>query len=647
MRVRPIVRACLTAAALFVTSPAAPAAQEPYVPRTLQPAELAPEIALLRQALEEVHAGWDRYMPRRVLDTAFARLNRRAAAPMTELEYYRDVALLLARLRCDHTKAELPASLDRYRREQPTFLPVRLRVLGDRLYVVTGAGIARGTELRAINGIASKNVIARLSRYVAVDGFTDFARAARLESDDDLLGNDLDHYWPFEYGFATSWTLTLVDAAGRERTETHAPITYAAWRRLDGDGAVPDFRTGTLWRALDDTTALLTVRSFVNYRTPVDADSLYGATMRAITAAGVRHLIVDLRENGGGSSDASWGLVRHVIGVPVTPVRAVRRRTIAVSPALLGAFETWGDARAIFAPDSAAFEARADGWFVERGSDETLTPARDAFTGRVSLLSSRHISSGTTMLLAVLQASGQRDGRIRVVGEETGGSAEGPTAGQILFLRLPASGVRVRVPLKRSDVNAPFVTGMGVFPDVDATEDVADLRAGRDRALLVAMRQPWTAPATVLAQPAGVLRGVLIYRDYTSGKRVTLPTVQHVAPIGTSGAVRARVIYDDGPGNTIYGTEVMRLSGRRVILGGADETPDTLTITSRRKTADGTVLVLRGRGMDDNRPVEFRYTWTVGPSVFTRLKEFRAPGTQAWQYRHVYEFRREGLPAAR
>lgn len=644
MLARRLVTPMLAGAALLLFVPAIGATQAPYVPRTLAPAELAPDIALLRQALEEVHAGWDRYMPRRFLDSAFARLARRAEAPMTDLEFYHDVALLLARLRCDHTKAELPAALDRHRREQPTFLPVRLRVLGQRLYVVAGADLARGTEVRAINGIPAKEVIAKLSRYVAVDGFTDFARAARLERDDDLLGNDLDHYWPFEFGFASSWTLAVTDPTGAERTITRPPLTYAEWMRLEGDGTVPDFRTGTSWRALDDSTALLTVKSFVNYRTPVNADSLYGAIMRALRAARVRHLIVDLRENGGGSSDASWGLVRHLITAPVTPVRSVRRRTIAIAPALRAAFETWSDPTAFFAPDPAGFEARADGWFVERGSNETLVPARDAFTGRVTLLSSKHVSSGTTMLLAVLQqvgrGTGPRPGRIRVVGEETGGSAEGPTAGQILFLKLAGSGIRVRVPLKRTDVNAPFVAGMGVFPDVDAEDDVADVRAGRDRALLVAQRQSWQAPAGVLAQPSGVLRGALTYKDYGTGRLVALPTVQHIAPIGQRDAVRARIIYDDGPGNTIYATEVMQLSGTRVIVGDPSDAPDTLTVASRRTTADGTVLVLRGRGMDDHKPVEFRYTWTVGPSLFRRLKEFRAPGTKAWNYRHVYDFTR-------
>ena len=612
-----------------------------YVPRSIAPADLATDIRLLRRALEEVHAGWDRYTPRRVLDTTFARLERRAAQPMTDLAFYHDVALLLAQIRCDHTKAELPQSISEYRTSQPTFLPVRLRIFGDRIFVATGADLARGTEIRAINGIAAKDVITRLSRYVAGDGFTEVARTARLESDGDLLGNDLDHYWPFEFGFATSWTLNVVDAAGRATTVTRAPISYAAWQALNGDAKTVDFRTGTSWRALDDSTAMLTVRTFVNYRTPVDVDSLYTSVFNAIRARSITQLVVDLRDNGGGSDDAAWGLVRQLIAEPLVPLKAVRRRTINVARELRAAFETWSDPSALFAPDPLGFTRRDDGWFAEQLETPTLNPARGAFSGRISVLTSRRNSSATTMLLAVLQQAGARSGRIRLVGEETGGSAEGPTAGQILFLRLPASGVRVRIPLKRTDVNVPFIAGIGVFPDIDATETIDDLRANRDRARLVAQATPWTGTrGALLGRTNGVMRGGLVYRDYGNGRLVTLPTVQHVAPIGGSEAFRIRTVYDDGPGKTIYSTDVVQIAGDHVIEGAPGGPRDTLTITSRRETTDGTELVLLGRGMDNNKPVEFRYTWTLGAAVVRKLKEFRAPGATAWEYRHVYSFTR-------
>jgi hypothetical protein len=627
------------------------AAQPPgttYEPRPLNRAQVRTDIALLRQSLEQVHSGYDRYVPRRIMDSAFARLDRRAEAPMTDLQLYREVALLLARIRCNHTKAEYPAALEAYRRQNPTHLPVRVRVFGTKLYVAQSADrtIERGTEILSINGSKAADVITSLSRFAAVDGFTDFSRAALLERDSDLMGSDLDHYWPVEYGFASAWDLSLKDARGVARRLTLAPISYAAWLALEGPDADTDFRSGTSWTMLDDSTAQLRLRSFVNYRTPIDADSLYRTLFAQFAERNAKHLVIDLRENGGGSDDASSGLVRYLADTLVRPVRAVRRRTINIDSSLAAAFDTWGDRAPIFSPRASLFDAQPDGWFVERLGAPTLRPAPTAFTGRVSVLIGRSNSSGSTMLLAVLQEIGSRTGRLRLVGEETGGSAEGPTAGQILFLRLPNSGMRVRVPLKRSDVNvSTFFAGLGVFPDIDATETLADFRAGIDRALTTARTTPWRLAPSPHSPAVGLMRGELEYRDYSSGRQVLLPTSVHLSPMGTSGSFRQRIIYDDGPDNTIYSSDELRVVGDRWIEGNTaagGETAEgqtTFRIVSRRQTAEGLQLVLRGRGMDDGKPVEFRYTVTIGASASKRLKEFRLPG-KPWEYRHEYRFRR-------
>lgn len=618
-----------------------------WAPTPLTLSAVRTDVALLRQGVEQVHAGYDRYQPRRVMDAAFARLERRAVEPMTDLELYREVALLLATIRCNHTKAEYPAALERYRSSAATHFPALVRIFDQKLYVdrSNDLSIVRGTEIVRINGIPAADVITKLSRYVAVDGFTDFARSTLLERDDDLMGSDLDHYWPVEFGFPARWTLTLRTAAGVLRTRTIAPIAYSAWRALTGDREPVDLSTGTRLATLDDTTARLTVRSFVNYRTPVNADSLFGALFRQLRERGIRHLVLDLRGNGGGSSDASEALLRHLIDREVRPVSGVRRRTLRIDAALAAAFETWGDRAAIFNPDSAGFERRDDGWFVERGGAVSFAPAPAAFTGHVSVLVGRSNSSATTMLLATLQDIGARTGRLRLVGEETGGSAEGPSAGQILFLRLPGSGMRVRIPLERSDVTASnIVPGMGVFPDIDAAVSLADFRAGIDRPLVVSRRMPWRVPASPVASSVGLMRGELEYRDYRSNDRVRLPSWVHVAPIGNAGAFRQRTVYDDGPGKTLFSSDVVRLRGNRWIEGGGSgeqvaSTATVFQVVSQRDTPQGKELVLRGRGTDNGVTVAVRHTLTLSDTLATRLKEFRAPGG-TWEYRHEYRYRR-------
>ncbi len=642
------ILAAILAVAIPAPTAGAQAAAASYPAHTLSPSQISADVTLMRQALEQVHAGYDRYVPRRVMDTAFARLGRRAATPMTDLELYREVALLLARIRCNHTKAEYPAALESFRTKTATHLPVRVRVFEKRLFVDTSAGnaIAHGTEIVSINGTPTKDIVEKLSRFVAIDGFTDFARAALLERDNDLMGSDLDHYWPVEFGFAREWTFELNDAAGARRTTTLAPISFAAWSALSGDGRNIDFRTGTTLAMVNATTARLTIRSFVNYRTPVNADSLYASIFAQLSRRGVKHLILDLRDNGGGSDDASNGLVTYLIDRPLQPTTTVRRRTILIDSTLSAAFDTWGNRAEIFAPAESLFTKRADGWFAERSSLGTIQPSRDAFTGRVSVLVGRHNGSGATMLLAVLQEMGARTGKLRLIGEETGGSAEGPTAGQILFLKLPNSGMGIRIPLKRTDVNVrKALFGMGVFPDVDGTQTIGDFRARIDRALVAALATPWTPVRSPLAPLIGLMQGELEYRDYSDGSHRTIPSWSHISPIGTSGAFRQRTVYDDGPGNTIYSTDVLRMDGNRWLEGEGVEsgevgTPEsTYRIASRRRVPSGEELVLLGTGMDDNKSVDFRFTVTLGDTIFNRVKEFRLPG-QDYVWRHEYRYRR-------
>jgi hypothetical protein len=87
--------------------------------------------------------------------------------------------------------------------------------------------------------------------------------------------------------------------------------------------------------------------------------------------------------------------------------------------------------------------------------------------------------------LAVLREHAE----VRFVGQPTAGSAEGPTAGLLFFLPLPASRIRVSVPVLSQRSSAErFERGMGVALDVLVPETIAELLAGRDAALAAALR---------------------------------------------------------------------------------------------------------------------------------------------------------------
>jgi hypothetical protein len=467
------VRKLLIALCLLI-----PAALPAYQGKTLSPEQAAADVALVRQALETIHPGLYRYTPRAEMDAAVARLEERVKKPISDVELYGEVSLLLAKIHCDHTKAELPGAISKYRKENPTHLPFRFRIFDGRMYVASSPDLERGTEILSINGVPVSAILARIAPAVSYDGITDRVIPAKLEADSDLMGSDFDQFFPVFFGFAPELKLEVPG-----RTVTVKPIPYEQWKSLPWP-SVPEgaeFHKTTTWKRIDPKTAYLRIDTFVNYRNPVDPATVYDPIFQAIQDA--EHLIVDLRENGGGSNDASEGLARYLLEKPFVVTKSARLKAIRYGD-LPKHIESWGDRKELFEPAEDRFRKLPDGGYEEIRETAPVPPSPHRFKGRVTVLIGPGNASGSTMLIAKLKD----EGRARLVGQPTGGSAEGPTAGQIFFLKLPASGITVRVPVKwnLTDV-ASFRPGQGVAPDVEVRPTLADFLADRDPALAAAL----------------------------------------------------------------------------------------------------------------------------------------------------------------
>lgn len=477
----------------LLAKPSAHATQREAAPiRRLTAAQAHADLAIMREALEVIHPGLYRRASKAEIDGALRALEASIGkGGISDAELYRRISLLLAMIRCSHTKADQTEAMEAWRTRHASHLPMRFRLIEGRMIVVSSdpgqTKLPRGAEVLAINGRPVRELVATLGAYVPIDGRTEASRAAYLANDGDLMGADFDHFYPYAYGFPERFTVAFRNADdGRPRTVSLRPISFRAWTKLANDGLSyrRDFGGSVSWKMAASRVGYLRIDTFVNYRQPVDAAALYSRAIGELRAAGAEALVLDLREDGGGSNDAALALIDALAAGPYTYQRAMRYRAVRYG-FLPQYISTWGDRDMLFNPALDRFTQSRDGRYdlrSENAPDELLPrqPSAQRFEGRVIVLSGPANASGATMAIAKLRDMG----RVTVVGEPGGGSADGPTAGTIFSVKLPNSGIAVRVPLVFNQMAVErFGPDGGISPDVPVAMTVADFRKGRDRAL--------------------------------------------------------------------------------------------------------------------------------------------------------------------
>ena len=630
-------------------TPAAPL----YNPRLLTAEQATRDVDLLIRALETVHPGLYRYTGKPEIDAAFVQLKAAAAAPITELALHSAIARVLATIHCDHTKAEMSEELTAYRTNNPTHLPLRFQLIEGRMIVVsndgqTGAPVV-GSEILSINDMPVPALLLKLAPMVSYDGTTDQAIAAKLADDSDLMGDDFNENYPTLYGFPDRWEIEWKPiGVAASSTASLKPIKFTQWTALAGPGAKyrSEFYNAVTWR-MSGKAARLGIDTFVNYRNPVKATAFFGGFFAAIKEAGTEHLILDLRKNGGGSEDVSVALGRYLIDRPFTWSKPVRYKAVRYGD-LSQYFETWGDREARFNPPVSAFTRTTDGWFdripLLNGAElsdgdttfEQMPIGTLGFSGKITILSGPRNGSGATRTIAQLKEKADAV----VIGEDSAGSAEGPTSGSIFLMKLPESGIKVRIPeaWNRTGISS-FAPGKGVAVDQLVVPTLADYEAGRDRSISVAQGSlPARTDSAVLVAKAleGAWKGILDYRDYSNDTRATLSTIMQ------SDGIMLAWTFDDGPGKIVRSTERWAFdpAGRLLTITSGKNAPEQWRVAEARISVDGSSLtiVLDGTSKENGRKVIARKILTRDGNRIRITKLTRLAG-EPFLMRQSYELR--------
>lgn len=443
--------------------------------------QLKEDFHILRTALEEAHSGLYYYSTKEEMDNLFGRVSEKLNHPMTEPECYRHLAFLIAGINDGHTNIKHSPEYDAYLSGEPILMPFKLLFINGKAYLFHNYSpdeeILPGGEVLAINDRPMSVIVGDMLELIPSDGQIKTSKYKKLQRP-----VYFQRLYSLLYGITTSFKIAFKSPGEGKRKEKEVKgLNATEFNRIylernpeEAKGLPP----GELECRGD--VAILTLRTFSDTRfrnAKISYPDFMKKAFMELSENGIQHLIIDLRDNGGGTDLNAKILVAYLMNKPFLFNKYREVSGVEFS------FLEHTNSKDL----EKRFKSRAikneKGTFYLKGHPNLgeQKPMQPSFSGNVYVLINGGSFSGSGECTSVLHYYK----RAVFIGEECGAGYYGNTSGFAVMLTLPNTRLRIRIPMVRyimavSDYPYPE---RGIIPDYPFTRTIEDYLNGIDTEL--------------------------------------------------------------------------------------------------------------------------------------------------------------------
>jgi hypothetical protein len=449
-----------------------------------EPEQLHEDFRVFRSALEEGHSGIYRYTSKAEMDRHFDQAEQSLKVKMDVLEFYRILAPVAARIKCGHTGVGLPSSIGQEFNTTTPLLPLYVKVIDKKPYVLrdfTPAGGLAGKEIISVNGVPAAKIVTTLLDAAGADGDVQTSRQYRISG------------WSFNgrlvslMGLGSPYDMVVKDPGSRRQqkatlTGIELPKLQDASRsRYPQDQ--PSRVAGAFKLLNDGGVGVLTVYQFGGY---VDAEKkkglpdLYKDAFYQMQAKGTRALIIDLRNNGGGADELGKLLLSYLVDQPFKYYDDLIINKMTYDFAKYTDHPPTIPAKMVERRDDGKYHAIGHpNWGIQQ-------PSKPFFSGPVYIL----INGGSFSTTSEFLSQVHFHKLATFIGEESAGAYYGNTSGPQAAVNLPNTKLILRLPLMTyyMAVSGNKAASHGIIPDHHVEYSVAELIAGTDKEMDLALK---------------------------------------------------------------------------------------------------------------------------------------------------------------
>ena len=446
--------------------------------------EVLADLSYLVDELRAKHQGLYLHVSQEVTDRKMDSILLTVGEGMNTVEVFQQVNALIALTHEGHTNAYLPLGTQFKLGSSATFLPLRIQfwdkqAIIHQYYGTAPTSLKRGMQLVSIDGKPVDEMVEELLPYIATDGFN---RTSAYQ----WLGDLFPFIYRIFYGPRDTFSIGVQTYGSGvvQQVELQAiKAKQGNYKRARWNEPVFE-NTPIGFEIISDTLAYLAINSFSI--SPKKFGPWLKNRFREMAQKEVKHLILDVQDNGGGEEGNENLLMAYLMDSSFQKYRFVSmKKDLYLKNARSKSFvkDKWALPEGETLAKRGAYTLRSD-YFSETG--HTHPDSKDIFRGKVYVLIGGVTFSGGAEFASMIKMTG----RGKLIGVETGGAYEGNVSGYSRQIKLPNSKIRISLPIVhfRMEVD-PATPSRGVMPDYEVPQTWEDYLNGRNSKKEFVLRQ--------------------------------------------------------------------------------------------------------------------------------------------------------------
>lgn len=459
--------------------------------------KLKQDVDFANKKLQKFHPNLYWYITKNQLDYKFDSLKQTIKKPLKPSEFYLKLAPIIADVREGHLRLvplekKLTKKETKKLKNQKGLLSRFNYVIQDNhLYLKDNAenvgNLKVGTELLKINDVSVAEILNKYRPLVTSDGYnTTYQKYS--------LARRFNTYFTLEYGILDSVKIetklkdsiqTLVlkreTKTKTEKKKEKQDQKLTQEKKTKGYNPITkSFNRNLQFLAKDSSVAYIKIKSFSG----TYSKKFYKETFATLKKAKTKYLIIDIRDNLGGSLAEINNLYTYFAKEKFKFIKdiEVSSRTSILSTDYLSNFPTLTKPLGVISYPlymmfSVISTKKKDGKFYIKDLFPSKKPKTNAYKGKTYVLINGSSFSASSVISAKLKA----DHLATLVGEETGGANDGTVAGIYTTQKLPNSKMKLPIGLFLIQPNIEFSNTMkGVTPNVEIIPTLEEILQKKD-----------------------------------------------------------------------------------------------------------------------------------------------------------------------